>query len=299
MSSVRASGGTTLACDDLIGWPTASKVHFVTYQVDTNSDPLPATQLDCSGIVSGNTINSFTVIDGTDSGNSVGDVVEMLPTSAWGQDLADAVSAEHSRTGTHSPALITSRSTKTTPTTSDIFLMADAADSNALKKATLDKAVPNGSVLPNKLMSSASTANNWSWDTWTPTLSGRFNDGKWTKACSYIQIGKTVICNLSLTANAATPMDGGVSDCFITLPVTSKALDLTANIQLLATVNIFDANGAIYLGPISLASTTTAVIRHFDTDGAGKVLHDVILSTAPMTWASGDQIGGFFIYEAA
>lgn len=101
VSSGRSGGATTLACDNLAGWPTASKVHFVTYQIDSSSEPVPGTQLDCSGIVSGNNIGSLTVIDGSDTGNAVNDVVEMLPTAAWGQDLADALTAQHSRTGTH------------------------------------------------------------------------------------------------------------------------------------------------------------------------------------------------------
>lgn len=101
VSSTRTAGASSLACDNLAGWPTASKVHFVTYQIDSNSNPVNGTQLDCEGIVSSNTINSFTVIDGSDVGHSVGDVVEMLPTAAWGQDLADALTAQHSRTGAH------------------------------------------------------------------------------------------------------------------------------------------------------------------------------------------------------
>lgn len=101
VSSTRSAGGTTLACNSLSGWPTASKVHFVTYKIDTNSNPIVGSQLDCYGIVSGNNIGSFTVVDGTDIGNSVGDVVEMLPTAAWGQDLADALTLEHGRTGAH------------------------------------------------------------------------------------------------------------------------------------------------------------------------------------------------------
>lgn len=95
----RVVAGTSLTCNSLSGWPTDSKVHFVTYQIDSNSDPIDGTQLDCSGIVSGSTIGSITVIDGTDGGNSVGDVVEMLPTAAWGQDLADALMVAHERTG--------------------------------------------------------------------------------------------------------------------------------------------------------------------------------------------------------
>lgn len=99
VSSTRTAGASTLACDNLNGWPTASKVHFVTYQIDTNSNPIDGTQLDCEGIVSSNTITSFTVIDGSDVGHSVGDVVEMLPTAAWGQDLADGLSASLNRDG--------------------------------------------------------------------------------------------------------------------------------------------------------------------------------------------------------
>jgi len=102
VSSPRSSGGTTLSCAALTGWPTASKVHGVTYQIDSNSNPVSGTQIDFYGIVSGNSITSFTVADGTDNGNSIGDVVEMLPTAAWGQDLADALTSEHNRDGTHS-----------------------------------------------------------------------------------------------------------------------------------------------------------------------------------------------------
>jgi hypothetical protein len=100
VSSSRNAEGNTLACDNLSGWPTASKVHFVTYQLDSNSNPVAGTQLDAQGIVSGNNITSFEVIDGTDNGNSTGDVVEMLPTAAWAQDLADALLASHNRDGT-------------------------------------------------------------------------------------------------------------------------------------------------------------------------------------------------------
>lgn len=101
VTSPRGTGVTSLSCDNLSGWPTASKVHFVTYQIDSSSNPIAGTQLDCSGIVSSNTIGSFTVIDGVDTGNSVNDVVEMLPTAAWAQDLADWGTNQHTRTGAH------------------------------------------------------------------------------------------------------------------------------------------------------------------------------------------------------
>lgn len=96
----RAAAGTNLSCNSLTGWPTASKVHFVTYQTDTNNNVVAGTQLDCYGIVSENTITNMVVVDGTDGGNSVGDVVEMLPTAAWAQDLADGLMTTLKRDGT-------------------------------------------------------------------------------------------------------------------------------------------------------------------------------------------------------
>lgn len=98
--TARAIGGTNLACNSLIGWATASKVHFVTYQIDTNGNPISATQLDCYGIVSGSTITNIVILDGTDGGSAVGDVVEMLPTAGWAQDLADALTTTLERDGT-------------------------------------------------------------------------------------------------------------------------------------------------------------------------------------------------------
>lgn len=97
----RTVGGTSLECSALTGWPTESKVHFVTYKVDSANVQVANTQQDCTAIVSGNFLTQLTVVDGVDIGNALGDVVEMLPTAAWAQDLADALTLEHDRTGKH------------------------------------------------------------------------------------------------------------------------------------------------------------------------------------------------------
>jgi len=106
VTEAREAAGVVLHCNNLTGWPIDSKVHFVTYQIDTNNDPIEGTQLDGSGIVSDNDITQVDIIDGIDGGNAIGDVVEMLPTAAWGQDLADALTLEHDRTGAHSASAI-------------------------------------------------------------------------------------------------------------------------------------------------------------------------------------------------
>ena len=145
VSSSRAAGGTTLTCASLTGWPTVSKGHFVTYQIDTNSDPVAGTQKDCYGIVSGSTIGSLSVVDGTDTGNAVGDVVEMLPTAAWGQDLSDALLIGHTRTGAHVASLplttpvissISNTGTITLPTSTDTLVGKATTDTLTNKRVT-------------------------------------------------------------------------------------------------------------------------------------------------------------------
>ena len=158
----RTTAATDLECNDLTGWPTASKVHFVTYQIDTNNDPIGGTQLDCSGIVSGSTITSVTVIDGTDNGNAVGEVVEMLPTAAWGQDLSDALMVAHDRTGAPKSGVTYPASTFTTPTIAS-FVNATHSHTNAAGGGTLGAAaVPaldySAQTLSSPSMFSASSA---------------------------------------------------------------------------------------------------------------------------------------------
>jgi hypothetical protein len=60
------------------------------------------------------------------------------------------------------------------------------------------------------------------WATWIPTLSGRFDDTKWTKTGRYIRIGRTIHFTLKLVANNTTPMSGGSTDAVFTLPVTAS-----------------------------------------------------------------------------
>lgn len=169
VSGARASGGTTLSCNSLTGWPTASKVHFVTYQIDANSDPVAGTQLDCYGIVSGSDITNFTVVDGTDTGNSVGDVVTMLPTAAWGQGLSDWGMVEHNRDGTHSSAASTT-------------MAADMAV--AIKTTILGYVYPVGSVYTN-ISVSTNPGTLLGFGTWVAFAEGRVMVGAGTSDAVY------------------------------------------------------------------------------------------------------------------
>lgn len=136
------------------------------------------------------------------------------------------------------------------------------------------------------------------WTSWTPTLSGRFDNAKWDKTCSYTVIGKTCIFRIRLVANAATPMSGGSGDATFSLPGTSATFTNTASYEV-GKAGIFDTSAPFsYDGTITLASTTTANIKIHSSGGTYTGI-DGIISTAPMTWASGDEITGTGIIELA
>lgn len=138
----RNIGATTLSCNALTGWPTASKVHFVTYQVDTNGNPVAGTQLDCYGIVSGTDITQIVVVDGTDGGNALGDTVEMLPTAAWGQDLADALTTSLDRTGVIKDGAVSSAT----------MLASDVVTTSKILDANVTNAKLAGSITSSKII---------------------------------------------------------------------------------------------------------------------------------------------------
>lgn len=152
----------------------------------------------------------------------------------------------------------------------------------------------DSAVTPAKILAGAGT--DWAWDSWTPTLSGRFTDGDWTKTCSYIQVGKTVIAKISLIASDATPMGGGSGEAVFTLPVTSVAVE-NAGHQI-GTVRLRDANGSIYSAIVYHTSTTTASIKNIAVSGANTI-EASLSSTAPFTWTTSDGVLGTLIYEAA
>lgn len=102
VSANRTTGATTLAADNLAGWPTISKVHFSTYQVNTSNAVVPGTQRDWTGIKSGNNLTNLVLrAGGADNGNFINDIVEMNPTASWAQDLYTWGNKEHDLQGNH------------------------------------------------------------------------------------------------------------------------------------------------------------------------------------------------------
>lgn len=135
------------------------------------------------------------------------------------------------------------------------------------------------------------------WTAYTPTLSGIFTNGDWTKTCRYMQIGKMVIVQIHLVAADATPM-GGAGAATLTLPVTAASYSGTAGSQHLGQAMLIDVTGAYHLGNVAWASTTTASIF---ASRSSNTYTDMLnpTSTIPFTWTTSDEIHSTFIYEAA
>lgn len=296
VSSPRSSGGTTLACSSLTGWPTASKVHFVTYRIDANSDPVAGTQLDCTGIVSGSNIGSFTVIDGTDTGNAVNDVVEMLPTAAWAQDLADALTNQHSRTGTHTGITNTSGITTDTLTvTSGSTLPAgDIITADLAADAVTAAKLADDAVFPANLTSGLS-GSSWAWQAWVPSWTN-LTVGNGTVTAKYVQIGKTVHYRLYFIAGTTSSSAGAIS---FSLPVTSVTYPGTAGNHPIGITNMSDAGVSVVAGLVMWLSTTTASLRYLNVTAALVRTDNNVTGAVPWTLGDADELFASGSYEAA
>lgn len=101
LTAIKAIGATSISCGALTGWPTATAVHFIIYNIDTSGNKVAGTQTDWKGIVSGTTITNLSLKAGTDNGYAVGAVVECAPTAYWAKDMADGMLVEHDQDGTH------------------------------------------------------------------------------------------------------------------------------------------------------------------------------------------------------
>lgn len=101
LTATRSIGASSITCNSLTGWPTATAVHFCIYSVDANGKKVAGTQTDWKGIVSGATITGLVLKAGTDNGDAIGAIVEAAPTSAWVDDMVAGLIAQHTQAGAH------------------------------------------------------------------------------------------------------------------------------------------------------------------------------------------------------
>lgn len=157
--------------------------------------------------------------------------------------------------------------------------------------------VADAAIFPVNLATGLS-GSTWAWQSWTPTLSGRFTDGDWTKECKYIQIGKTVYFIFSVIATDSTPMAGGSANAIFTLPVTAATIVGTDTRQVLGHGFITDASAVGTACQAHYGSTTTGIVYSLQVVSANLNIV-AITSTSPQTWTTGDEISITGFYEAA
>lgn len=101
LTSSRAISAATISCGALTGWPTGTAVHFIIYTVNTSGEKVAGSQTDWKGIVSGTTITNCTLKAGSDSGDSIGAIVECGPSAAWANDIVAGMVQDHGQLGYH------------------------------------------------------------------------------------------------------------------------------------------------------------------------------------------------------
>lgn len=141
-------------------------------------------------------------------------------------------------------------------------------------------------------LSGASTALG-SWSTWTPTFTG-LTIGSGTYVARYIQIGKTVTCYFRFTFGSGS----AVSTTMFTVPVAGIAEYATSQVYPVAGACRLDT-GVNTLGHFRFEQSSTQVrIVGYNNTGSYPTEYG-LGATTPSTWTTGDNMGGFFTYEAA
>jgi len=113
--------------------------------------------------------------------------------------------------------------------------------------------------------------------------------GNGTLAGRYVQIGKTVICSISLVMGSTTTYGSG--NWSLSLPKTV----VSVSVRYIGQFTIYDASpGGNYAGNAMVGSNQSA-INLFVRDQGGSGLN----STTPHTWASDDELFLTIVYETA
>ena len=267
VTATRSAAGTSLTVDNC-NWDTTTGKIFSTYQVNTSGDVVAGTQTIWKGVVNSSTsIGSLTRLAGaSDTGNAIGDYVEIIPDSEWAYQLVKGILTEHNQDGTHGDVTADSLEVSGTSEFTGAVTLPDSTVTTAK--------INDGAVTPAKLL--AGTGTDWAWQAGTPNAAGF--SSKTSDTLHYRQIGKTVFCRVNIdgTSNANT--------FTFTLPVAAGATQVISGLRV--------ANNGAYQntpGLISLTSgSTTATVQLTNTAAAN-------------AWTSSNAkaLMNNFFYEAA
>lgn len=158
-----------------------------------------------------------------------------------------------------------------------------------------NSALNTANSVPNSALSNTgSFGSAWAWTSWTPTFTN-LTVGNGTHASKYSQIGKTVFFRMQFTLGTTSVV--GTSPNF-TLPVTSVSLIGGSQIALGRGV-LFDTSAASYFGASALYNSTTTSVMAAEGSAGAIINYTSITSLVPFTWATGDTLASFGMYEGA
>lgn len=155
--------------------------------------------------------------------------------------------------------------------------------------------ITDAAVTPAKLL--AGTGSGWTWQSFVPSFTN-FTTTSATISGTYIQIGKTVIGEIYITAGAGTAFGTGA---YFTPPVTQAAKYNSGRFKPVGNISFQDSGTAIFNGVLMFdqASASNAIIFYVNGSAATYTNPTSTTATVPFTIAAGDTMGLQFMYEAA
>ena len=160
--------------------------------------------------------------------------------------------------------------------------------------------IADGTIKPNHLVTSSSTANTWAWDTYTPTLANT-TLGNGTVVGKYIKIGRFVQFYASFRLGTTSAVGTAPT---VTLPVTASATAFDAGSgSVRIGISSFEDNAiSSHEGFTLIAATTasaTVAVPIVITTGGTYASTSAITALIPFTWGTSDVLRITGSYESA
>ena len=298
-----ASGASVVGLNSVAGYDNGEVVVFVI-------DPTNSKKQTFTGVIDASGVQVTSVIwtAGTNQTHDAGATVVDWPSATHVSMISKGLLVEHNQDGTHGAVNATSVNVTSSVSTDTISEVTSGAgvtiDGLNIKDSKLNTAnsvvednYTDGSIKPEHLMSGV--GNTWVWNSYTPTLSGSFNNSDWTKTGKYTIIGKTCFFRIALVSTNSAPFDGGGSGAIFSLPTTAATHAGTLNQIHIGSASGYDVSTASYLFDILLYSSTTAIIKYGNTTTPSYLKTADVGGADPFVWGVSDEITIQGFYEVA